>query len=45
MGGGGVQAQLTEKTLTTFFFLYSPQIILQFYRGVQWFILRKTIIF
>ena len=29
-GGGGVQAQLTEKTSEVFFI---PQLILQFYRG------------
>ena len=28
-GGGGVQVRLTKKALTTFFFFFSPQLILQ----------------
>ena len=37
-GGGGIQARWPENFLDLFFFfLFSPQLILQFTEGIQWF--------
>ena len=37
-GGGGVQVRRLENSLdNVFFFLYSPELILQLTEGVQWF--------
>ena len=43
--GGGVQARQPENSLDRFLFLFfSPQLILQFTEGIQWFITEKTIL-
>ena len=42
----GVQARWPENSLDkVFFYFFSPQLILQFTEGVQWFITEKTILF
>ena len=42
MGGGGVQAQRQENILDNFFLFISPQLILQFTEGIQWFYFREN---
>ena len=46
--GGGVQARWPENSLDNLFFYFSPQLILQFTEGAQWFygfITEKTVLF
>ena len=44
-GGSRPNCQITALTFFFFLFFFSPQLILQFYSGYQWFISKKTIIF